>query len=216
MQSLSCAYTGRSSARLGKRRSALHNAPLCGAAQARIAGSWQSGACYVQRAENSCALAFFFHSSVSVSPVSLSLSRTRAPVPIEFPADSFRLLWPIVQKTDRGSAVSFSHLVALISRRDPLHNVHLCRPAERYRDRKRTGWTPTVTFLRVSPFSFIFYRFPPSSCPTVCNMFSSIPRILISPKCPNDHEYGTIAVTQMFAAVRGHNLQRLSYVTACR
>lgn len=157
MQSLSCAYTGRSSARLGKRRSALHNAPLCGAAQARIAGSWQSGACYVQRAENSCALAFFFFTRPSLSLLlSFSLSRARAPVPIEFPADSFRLLWPIVQKTDRGSAVSFSHLVALISRRDPLHNVHLCRPAERYRDRKRTGWTPTVTFLRVSPFSFIF------------------------------------------------------------
>jgi len=31
-----------------------------------------------------------------------------------------------------------------------------------------------------------------------------------------NHEYGTIAVTQMFAAVRGHNLQRLSYVTDCR
>lgn len=63
----------RSSARLGKRRSALHNAPLCSAARARIAGSWQSGACYVQRAENSCALAFF-----SLSVVSVSLFRARS------------------------------------------------------------------------------------------------------------------------------------------
>lgn len=161
-------------------------------------------------------LLFFFTRPPLSLLLSFSLSRARAPVPIEFPAGSFRLLWPIVQKTDRGSAVSFSHLVALISRRDPLHNVHLCRPAERYRDRKRTGWTPTVTFLRVSPFSFVFYRFPPSSCPTVCNMFSSIPRDSYLSKMSNDHEYGTIAVTQMFAAVRGHNLQRLSYVTACR
>lgn len=53
MRALSCAHNR--SHRLGKRRSSLRNSTVL----ARIAGSWQSGACYVQRAENPRALAFF-------------------------------------------------------------------------------------------------------------------------------------------------------------
>lgn len=107
-----------------------------GRARARIAGSWQSGACYVQRAENSCACFFFFSSSLAPSQ-----SRSSSPShpffqPRSFntaavaAAGSFRLLWPIVQKTDHGSVVSFSHLVAFIPRHS-LHNAHLRRPAKR-------------------------------------------------------------------------------------
>lgn len=78
-------------------------------------------------------------------------------------AGSFRLLWPIVQKTDRGSAVSFSHLVAFISRCDPLHNVHLCRPAKRCRAPKQRQSTPTPkcsSFLFISIVSLLFRTHP--------------------------------------------------------
>ena len=66
-------------------------------------------------------LFFFFFSPASISP-SISCPFLFR----ELLASSFRLLWSIVQKTDRGSAVSFSHLVALISRRDPLAQRCIC------------------------------------------------------------------------------------------
>lgn len=75
--------------RLGKRRSSLRNSMVL----ARIAGSWQSGACYVQRAENPRALAFFppsfpplsvvlyYHLRSPLLPPSLRLTQ---PIPFAF------------------------------------------------------------------------------------------------------------------------------------
>jgi len=129
MQSLSCAYTDRAhdwvreEARCIMRRFAVQ--------RERESLDRGKAVCVLRSTSGKLLRACFFSSLVR-----LCHSFPLAPVPIELLADSFRLLWPIVQKTDRGSAVSFSHLVAFISRRDPLHNVHLCRPAERYRDRK--------------------------------------------------------------------------------
>lgn len=152
MQSLSCAYTDRArdwvreEARCIMRRFAVQ---LARARAHAIAGSWQSGACYVQRAENSCAC-FFPLSRVFYLSFSRRFRR----------AGSFRLLWPIVQKTDRGSAVSFSHLVAFIP---PLHNVHLCRPAKRCHVPKQRQSTPTP---KCSLFSFISIVSPFSNSST--------------------------------------------------
>lgn len=83
-------------ARLGKRRSSLRNSPVL----ARIAGSWQSGACYVQRAENPRALAFFSLSSSLLSVVlyyhlrSPSLLSLPSSLPLSLSLQSSQFLSP--------------------------------------------------------------------------------------------------------------------------
>lgn len=148
-------------------------------ARARIAGSWQSGACYVQRAENSCACFFPLSPVFSVSP-----PRGRLAPPS-------RLLSPsLADRPENGpwlSAVSFSHLVAFIPRRDPLHNLHLCRPTKRCRAPKQR--LP----LRNSFLSLFFhiYRFSPFELASIRNVICTSDNFIdfFFNKMSEDHEY---------------------------
>lgn len=77
----------REEARCVIRRFARHGSR----SRARIAGSWQSGACYVQRAENSCACFFLLSPCLCLSfflslplPVSLPRARSTPPLPAPF------------------------------------------------------------------------------------------------------------------------------------
>lgn len=186
MQSLSCAYTDRArdwvreEARCIMRRFAVQLARA--RARTRIAGSWQSGACYVQRAENSCAC-FFPLSRVFCLSFSRRFRR----------AGSFRLLWPIVQKMDRGSAVSFSHLVAFIP---PLHNVHLCRPAKRCHVPKQRQSTLLLRNVPCSLLFLSFFLFRTRPLATSLRLlFYLLIYLFFKQNIRRSRIYGTIAVT---------------------
>lgn len=212
-----------------------------GRARARIAGSWQSGACYVQRAENSCAC-FFFSSSLAARlglslPLFLSLylsrsERARARSTSPAPPAPFAFFGRSSRKRTATPRSRF-HTWSLLFLAMPC-TTRICvgQRSDATSQSRTNSRDSSSRFLLSLSLSHLVIdsclplgRFPRSllSGPVrFAGVFApfSLPLFLLSStEMSGVHEYGTIAVTQMFAAARGHNRahrRRLSYVTDCR
>lgn len=166
MQSLSCAYTDRArdwvreEARCIMRRFAVQPAR----ARARAhANRWIVAKRCVLRSTSGKLLRLLFFSPLVVFSVSLSRARSAEPAPFAFFGRSSR-------KRTVAPRSRFHTSSLLFSRRDPLHNVHLCRPAKRCRVPKQRQSTPiSVMFLALFLFlSFLLFRARPFATRVIC------------------------------------------------
>lgn len=161
--------------RLGKRRSSLRNSMVL----ARIAGSWQSGACYVQRAENPRALAFFppsfpplsvvlyYHLRSPLLPPSLRLTQ---PIPFAFFGRSSRKQNEAPPRSRfHTSSLLFPYLFLARKSSRHLHNTLgdalFFNDFRAHRTRRTTSSFSCALSLSLSPLLFVsFFLFFKSVC----------------------------------------------------